>query len=139
MVMNVSAARSGQWEIIEEDITAVVVAVREWEKVMLQGPVLVKLILETPYLDDEQKREACKRAATGGMDYVKTATGFGPGGATVDDIRLMREAVGDELGVKAAGGIRTWEDAKAMFEAGADRIGTSAGPELLEDFIRAIT
>jgi len=139
MVMNISAARSGEWEIVEEDITAVVVAVREWEKVTLQGPVLVKLILETPYLDDGQKREACKRAAAGGMDYVKTATGFGPGGATVDDIRLMREVVGDELGVKAAGGVRTWEDVKAMFEAGADRIGTSAGPALIEDFIRAVT
>ena len=67
---------------------------------------------------------------------MKTATGLGPGGATVEDIRLMRQVVGDELGVKAAGGVRTWADARAMIAAGATRIGTSTGPEMIEDFIR---
>lgn len=136
-VLNISAARSGEWEMVDEDLEAVVGAARTWEKLTGSGPVVVKLILETPYLDDGQKREACRRAAAAGMDFVKTATGFGPGGATPEDVRLMRRAVGDELGVKAAGGVRTWEDARMMLEAGADRIGTSAGPAIVEDFSRA--
>jgi deoxyribose-phosphate aldolase len=135
--MNISAARSGEWEIVDEDLYAVVNAVREWEKLTVMGPVVVKLILETPYLDDRQKRKACRRAVAAGMDFVKTATGLGPGGATVHDVELMRDEVGDELGVKAAGGVRTWQDARAMIAAGATRIGTSTGPEMVEDFIRA--
>lgn len=137
VVMNISAARSAEWEIVGEDLAAVVGAVREWEKMTLKGPVTVKLILETPFLDDSQKIEACRRAAAAGMDFVKTATGLGPGGATVEDVRLMRGVVGDELGVKAAGGVRTWEDARAMIAAGASRIGTSTAPALVEGFIRA--
>jgi deoxyribose-phosphate aldolase len=137
VVMNISAARSGDWESVDEDLLTVVNAAREWEKVMYKGPVVLKLILETPYLDDDMKTEACRRAAATGMDFVKTATGLGPGGATVHDVKLMRRTVGDELGVKAAGGIRTWEDAKAMIAAGANRLGTSTAPELIEDFIRA--
>jgi deoxyribose-phosphate aldolase len=137
MVMNVSAAVSNEWDIVEEDLVAVVSAVRDWERVTLRGPITVKLILETPYLDDEQKREACRRAMAAGMDFVKTATGLGPGGATVEDVRLMRSVVGDKLGVKAAGGIRNWAEARAMMEAGANRIGTSSGPEIIEDFLRA--
>jgi len=139
MVMNISAAVSGEWDIVDEDIIAVTSAVRDWERLKVARRVPVKLILETPYLDDKQKEEACRRAVEAGMDYVKTATGLGPGGATVEDIKLMRRVVGDELGVKAAGGIRTWSDAKAMLEAGANRIGASAGPEIMEDFIRANT
>jgi deoxyribose-phosphate aldolase len=139
VVMNVSAALSGEWEMVEEDLAAVVCAVREIEEEASSGRVVLKVILETPYLDDEQKAEACRRAEAAGMDYVKTATGLGPGGATVPDVKLMRETVGDRLGVKASGGVRTWEDARAMIEAGADRIGTSTGPELVEDFIRAGT
>jgi len=139
MVMNVSAAVSGEWDIVDEDIIAVVSAVRDWERMMVRERVPVKLILETPYLDDAQKKEACRRAVEAGLDYVKTATGLGPGGATVEDVRLMRSVVGWEMGVKAAGGIRTWDDAKAMLDAGANRIGTSAGPEIIEDFIRANT
>ncbi|MHB8895024.1 MAG: deoxyribose-phosphate aldolase [Candidatus Geothermincolia bacterium] len=137
VVLNVSAAVSNEWDIVEEDLVAVVSAVRDWERMTLKGPVTVKLILETPYLSEGQKREACHKAMVAGMDFVKTATGLGPGGATVEDIRLMRSVVGDELGVKAAGGIRTWSDARAMIEAGANRIGTSAGPEIIEDFLRA--
>jgi len=139
MVMNISAAVSGEWDIVDEDIIAVTSAVRDWERLKVARRVPVKLILETPYLDEKQKKEACRRAVEAGMDYVKTATGLGPGGATVEDIKLMRRVVGDELGVKAAGGIRTWSDAKAMLEAGANRIGASAGPEIMEDFIRANT
>lgn len=137
LVMNVSEALSGEWDMVAEDFVAVVSAVRDWEKMTFKGPVIVKVILETPYLDDEQKKEACRRAMSAGMDFVKTATGLGPGGATVEDVWLMRSVVGEELGVKAAGGIRTWADARAMIEAGANRIGTSAGPEIIEDFISA--
>ena len=137
MVLNISAARSEEWEIVEEDMRTVVYAVREWEKLTVLGPVVLKVILETPYLDDGQKRQACRMAAAEGFDFVKTATGLGPGGATVHDVELMRGVVGDELGVKAAGGVRTWEDARAMIAAGADRIGTSTGPELVGDFLRA--
>ena len=137
MVMNISAAVSGEWDIVEEDILAVTSGVRDWEKLRVAQHVPVKLILETPYLDEKQKKEACRLAMASDMDYVKTATGLGPGGATVEDIKLMRKAVGTEMGIKAAGGIRTWADAKAMLDAGANRIGTSAGPEIIEDFIRA--
>lgn len=137
VVMNVSAALSGEWDIVEEDLAAVVRAVRDWEELTRQGPVPVKVILETPYLDDAQKAEACARAVAAGLDFVKTATGLGVGGATAEDIRLMRSVVGDGVGVKASGGVRTWDQARTMLEAGANRIGTSAGPEIMEDFILA--
>ena len=135
VVMNVSAAVSGEWDIVQEDLEAVVASVREWERTTLRGPVVVKLILETPYLDGEGKREACRMAMESGLDFVKTATGLGPGGATVEDVRLMRSVVGREMGVKAAGGIRTWKETRDMIEAGANRIGTSAGPEIIEEFL----
>jgi len=137
IVMNFSAARSGEWDLVEEDLATVTEEVRAWERATMGGTVVLKLILETPYLDDDQKREACRRAAAAGLDFVKTATGLGPGGATAADVALMREVVGEDLGVKAAGGVRTWADARAMIEAGACRIGTSTGPEIVEDFLRA--
>lgn len=137
IVMNVSAARSGEWDLVREDLDEVVAAVRGWERLTLCAPITLKVILETPLLTDEGKRRACLLAVEAGMDYVKTATGFGPGGATVEDVRLMRSVVGDELGVKAAGGIRTWADTRAMIAAGASRIGTSAAPEIMEDFLDA--
>lgn len=136
MVMNISAARSGEWDLVREDLDAVVESVRAWGKLHV-SKVNVKLILENPYLDDEQKVQACRLAAEAGLDYVKTATGFGPGGATVADVALMRRTVGSELGVKASGGIRTWADMRAMLEAGANLIGTSAGVQIVEDFIDA--
>jgi deoxyribose-phosphate aldolase len=91
----------------------------------------VKAILETALLSDEQKVMACKLARNAGVDFVKTSTGFGPGGATVADVRLMREAVGPSIGIKASGGIRTLEDLQAMVAAGATRIGTSTGVRLV--------
>lgn len=137
MVMNISAAVTEEWDMVEEDFEAVLTAIRDWERTTLKGPIVVKVILETPYLNDDQKREACRRAMSVGMDFVKTATGLGPAGATVEDVKLMRSVVGDKLGVKAAGGIRTWADARAMIAAGATRIGTSTGPEIIEDWISA--
>jgi len=137
VVINISAARSEDWTLVEEDLREVVDTVRAWEKALHRGPAVVKAILETPYLSDSQKKEVCRIAVETGADYVKTATGLGPGGATVEDVELMRRAVGDALGVKAAGGIRDWAGARRLISAGADRIGTSTGPAILEDFTRS--
>ena len=93
---------------------------------------LVKVIIETCYLNDEQKKTACRLAMEAGADFVKTSTGFGTGGATPADVALMRSVVGDKLQVKASGGIRTYEDAMAVVEASADRLGVSASRAILE-------
>ncbi|MCB0006157.1 MAG: deoxyribose-phosphate aldolase, partial [Anaerolineales bacterium] len=92
---------------------------------------LVKTILETALLTDEEKVIACQLAKVAGADFVKTSTGFGPGGATVEDVRLMRQVVGPDIGVKASGGVRTFEDAQAMVAAGATRLGASAGVRIV--------
>ncbi|MBI5508771.1 MAG: deoxyribose-phosphate aldolase [Deltaproteobacteria bacterium] len=117
MVLNVGALKSRDYALVLEDMIAVVNA---------SAPKPVKVILETGLLDHDQKVVACALAKIAGAAYVKTSTGFGPGGATVEDIALMREVVGPEMGVKASGGVRTTEDARRMVEAGATRIGASA-------------
>jgi deoxyribose-phosphate aldolase len=127
MVMNFSALRSGHADTVRNDIRAVVGEAKSFSK-----GVIVKVILENCYLSDEQKKQACMLALEAGADFVKTSTGFGSGGATVKDVQLMRKVVGQKLGVKAAGGIRTIDQALAMVEAGANRIGTSASVALVE-------
>lgn len=127
MVMNIGAMRSGNNELVEKDIRGVVDVARQKEG-------LVKVILEVGYLTDEQVIRACGIAEAAGADFVKTATGFGPMGATVHHVRIMREAVGKRIGVKAAGGIRNFKDALRMIAAGASRIGTSAGVEIMEGY-----
>jgi len=122
MVIQVGALKSGRFFDVEEDIRGVVAAA---------GGVPVKVIIETCFLTEAEKVTACRLALNAGAHFVKTSTGFGSGGATVADVRLMRAAVGPALGVKAAGGIRTLAEALAMLEAGANRIGTSAGMEIL--------
>jgi len=117
MVINVGALKSGNYQLVEDDIKAVREATR--------GKVL-KVILETALLNKEQIVKACQISKLAGADFVKTSTGFGPGGATEEDVRLMRETVGPSMGVKASGGIRTGEDAEGMIRAGASRIGASA-------------
>ncbi len=117
MVLNVGALKSGNWRLVEDDIKAV----REAAK----GKVL-KVILETALLDKAQIKKACQLSKSAGADFVKTSTGFGPGGAKIEDIMLMRETVGPSMGVKASGGVRSAEDAREMVEAGATRIGASA-------------
>lgn len=97
------------------------------------------MILECVLLSDDEKRRACQIAKDAGAEFVKTSTGFGPGGATVEDVRLLRSAVGPEMGVKAAGGIRTFEDLKRMIEAGATRIGASASVKIIEEARAALT
>lgn len=119
MVLSVGKLRDGDIEATERDISAVVQAV--------QGGALVKVIVETGYLTEEQIRMAGKLAAAAGADYVQTSTGYGGRGATVSDVRLLREAVGDAIGVKASGGVRDAAAAIALLNAGANRIGTSAG------------
>ncbi len=126
MVLNVGAAKAGDWKRVEDDIRLVVQAA---------GKARVKVILETCYLTDDEKRKACAAAMHAGAHFVKTSTGFGSGGATVEDIRLMREAVGDRLQVKASGGVRTCQDALGLLEAGADRIGASSGVAIVNDLV----
>lgn len=128
MVINVGAAKDGNWEFVEADIRAVVNAAHE----SVPGRrALIKVIIETCLLTDDEKVKACEAAMRAGADYVKTSTGFSTGGATPEDVALMRRTVGDKLGVKASGGVRTPEDAEAMINAGASRLGTSNGVKLL--------
>ncbi|MFI7581387.1 deoxyribose-phosphate aldolase [Kocuria kalidii] len=124
MVIDIAAARAGERGRVEADVRAVAEAAH-------RGGARLKAIIETCLLSDEQKVLACEAAVAAGADYVKTSTGFSTAGATVEDVRLMRAAVGPGVGVKASGGIRTREDALAMVEAGASRIGASNGPALL--------
>lgn len=123
MVINIGAAKEGNWELVENDIEALVSVCHPKAK--------LKVIIETCLLTDAQKRQACICAKKAGADFVKTSTGFSSGGATVEDVALMRAAVGPEMGVKASGGVRSREDARAMVAAGATRLGTSAGVTLL--------
>lgn len=123
MVINIGAAKDGNWDLVESDIKAVVVAA---------NGTLVKVIIETCLLTDDEKREACRRAVNAGCNFVKTSTGFSTGGATVEDVKLMRETVGESIGVKASGGVRSFNDLKNMIEAGATRIGTSSGVRLMQ-------
>ncbi|MDR3353740.1 MAG: deoxyribose-phosphate aldolase [Synergistaceae bacterium] len=123
MVINVGAAKSGDWKLVCKDIEGVVNAVR--------GRAIVKVIIETCLLSDEEKVKACAVSKLAGAHFVKTSTGFSKGGATVDDVKLMREAIGPEMGLKASGGVRTYEDAVNMIKAGATRLGTSSGVKLV--------
>ncbi len=124
MVMHVGALKSGDKQYVVDDINAVVKAT---------GGKTVKVIIETGLLSDEEKVLACRLAREAGAAFVKTSTGFGPGGATIADVQLMRETVGPELGVKASGGVRTPGAAREMIEAGATRIGTSSGLVIIKD------
>lgn len=124
MVINIGALKNKDDELVEKDICAVVEAAK--------GKALVKVIIETCLLTDEEKVRACKLAKKAGAHFVKTSTGFSTGGASFEDVRLMRETVGEEMGVKASGGIRTTYDALKMIEAGATRIGTSSGVAIIK-------
>jgi deoxyribose-phosphate aldolase len=125
MVINIGALKSGDLRTVERDIEAVTGPCRS------HGAVS-KVIIEAAFLTDDEKISACSLAKAAGADFVKTSTGFGPGGATVADVALMRRVVGDEMGVKAAGGVRDLESLKAMVAAGASRVGASAGVKILQ-------
>jgi deoxyribose-phosphate aldolase len=126
MVIDLSALKSGDYDAVKMDIAAVVDVKR------LSKEIIVKVIIETAYLTREEKVIACKLVKEAGADFVKTSTGLFGKGANAEDVRLMRQTVGKDIGVKAAGGIRTYADAVAMIEAGANRIGTSAAVAIIK-------
>ncbi len=123
MVINIGALKSRNFDLVERDIRAVVEAAKG---------TLVKVIIETCLLTDDEKVKACQIAQKAGADFVKTSTGFSTGGATVEDVALMRKTVGPDMGVKASGGARSYEDALAFIKAGATRIGASSGVAIME-------
>ena len=125
MVINVGALKSRDYELVERDIASIARACHA------DGTIL-KVIIEAALLTDEEKVVACQLAKVAGADFVKTSTGFGPGGAALEDVALMRRVVGPTMGVKAAGGIRTYEDAQKMIAAGASRIGASASVKIVQ-------
>jgi deoxyribose-phosphate aldolase len=126
MVINVGALKSRDYELVQGDIAAVARACHA-------GNAILKTIIEAALLSDEEKVIACQLAKVAGADFVKTSTGFGPGGATPEDVALMRRVVGPSMGVKAAGGIRTFADAQKMIAAGASRIGASASVKIMQE------
>ncbi|MBM7597921.1 deoxyribose-phosphate aldolase [Virgibacillus halotolerans] len=123
MVINVGELKSNHDEVVRQDIEAVVNAAKD--------KALTKVIIETSQLTDDEKVRACQLAKAAGADFVKTSTGFSGGGATVEDVKLMRQTVGEKMGVKASGGVRDLLTTKAMIEAGATRIGASAGIDIV--------
>jgi deoxyribose-phosphate aldolase len=123
-VINIGAAKAAHWDIVRRDISDVVAAT---------GGLTRKAIIEACYLDDDEKMRAVEAALQAGVEFIKTSTGFAPGGATVHDVRLIRGVVDGRAGVKAAGGIRSLADLKALVEAGATRIGTSRGPQIMAE------
>ncbi len=125
MVMNNSAVKSGDWQYVQDDMASLAQVCHQ------QGGIL-KVILETCLLTEEEKKKACEIAKRAGVDFVKTSTGFSTSGATVEDVKLMRSIVGDKIGVKASGGIRDAATAMKMIEAGATRLGTSASVEIVK-------
>jgi len=127
MVINIGALKDQNFEQVQADIEAVVEAAK--------GSAIVKVIIETCLLTEEEKVKACELSVAAGADYVKTSTGFSTGGATAEDIALMRKTVGPELGVKASGGVRSLEDMQKMVEAGATRIGASSGVAIMKGLI----
>ena len=124
-VINIGALKSGDLVVVEQDIAAVTSCCRA-------AGALSKVIIEAAFLTDDEKISACALAKAAGADYVKTSTGFGPGGATVADVALMRRVVGADMGVKAAGGVRDLDGVKAMIAAGATRVGASAGVKIVQ-------
>jgi deoxyribose-phosphate aldolase len=126
MVINIGALKSEDYELVEQDIAAVT-------RTCHDNGAICKVIIEAALLTEEEKVTACQLAKKAGSDYVKTSTGFGPGGATVEDVALMRRVIGPSMGIKAAGGVRTLETAKKMIEAGATRIGASSGVKIVQE------
>jgi len=126
VVIGIGWVREGHWPVVEDELAAVASAVHE-------GGGRLKVILECGLLERSQKVEAARRAVSAGADYLKTSTGFLAGGATVEDVTLLRGVAGSAAGVKASGGIRSLDQARAMLEAGADRLGTSSGVRIMEE------
>jgi len=132
MVINIGALKGKDYTLVARDMAAVV-------RVAQEGGALTKVIIEAVLLDDEEKRTACQLACDAGAEFVKTSTGFSIGGATTHDVALMREVVGPAVGVKAAGGIKTYADALAMIAAGANRIGASSSVKIMQAAEQAVS
>ena len=130
VVINVAAIKNGSWSYIENEISLL-------SRLSKQSGKILKIIFETCYLEDEEIRQLAEICAVNEVDFVKTSTGFGTGGATVEHVKLMSLSVEGKCKVKASGGIRSWEDAKAMIDAGAERLGASAGIAILDGFNNA--
>lgn len=124
IVMNIGLAKSGNWEAVEKEIADIVTAT---------GGAGHKIIIETCYLTDDEKAKACTAVMNSGAAFIKTSTGFGPTGATVEDVKLIKSLTRDKIGIKAAGGITTIKEVKALLDAGAVRIGTSAGVSIMKE------
>ncbi len=135
VVINIAALKSGEHNIVESEVTELVDTARMTGMTQDAKRTVLKFIIECHYLTDEEKKIACAIIRDAGGDFVKTSTGTAPGGATVEDIRLIRQVVGPDMGVKAAGGIRTTEQAMAMLDAGASRIGTSNAAAVVEGYV----
>jgi len=125
IVINIGALKSGDWETVRKDLSDVIMATKG---------LIHKSIIDTCYFDDDEKKMAVEIALEAGSEFIKTSTGFGPLGAQVRDIRLIKSIVGDAAGIKAAGGIRTLQEVLDLFEAGATRIGTSSGVRIMSEF-----
>jgi len=136
MVINLGLLKTGNIDEVYLDIAAVVEAAHSAKQEVNLKNVIVKVIVEACYLTNDEKKKAAETVKDAGADFVKTSTGFGPGGAKVEDVELLKKVVGDNVGVKASGGIKTCEQALAMIEAGATRIGTSSGVEIMESFLK---
>jgi deoxyribose-phosphate aldolase len=135
VMLNLPAMLSGEFSYVRDEISSVVRAVRLKGVNSGRGLTIVKVIIEACYLTNKMKKLACKIVEDAGADFVKTSTGVGPGGATVADVELLRDCLSEHVGVKAAGGIRTFEDVERMINAGATRIGTSASVEIMRQFL----
>ncbi len=135
IVINISALKSGERQIVEAEVKELVDVARITGMTQDAKRTTLKFIIECYYLTDDEKKIACEIIRDAGGDFVKTSTGTAPGGATVEDIRLIRNIVGPDIGVKAAGGIRTTEQAMAMLDAGASRIGTSNAAAIVEGYV----
>lgn len=125
MVINIGALKDKNYDLVKNDIEAVVKVAR--------GKALVKVIIETSLLTDDEKKKVCQLALDAGADFVKTSTGFSTGGATIEDVKLMKSVVGDNMEIKASGGVRDKETAEAMIQAGATRLGTSSGIKIAKE------
>jgi deoxyribose-phosphate aldolase len=134
VVFNLPAMLSGEFGYVRDELVSVVRAARMKAVNTGRGNTLVKVIIETCYLSNKMKRLACRILGQAGVDFAKTSTGLGPGGATLQDVELLRECLDEHIGVKASGGIRTLKDVELMINAGATRIGTSAGVAIMQEF-----
>jgi deoxyribose-phosphate aldolase len=133
VVINVPALLSGEFGLVRDELSGIVGSVRVRGTNIGRGQVIVKAIIETCYLDDKLKRLACTICERAGVDFVKTSTGLGPKGATVEDVELLRECLDERIGIKASGGIRSADDLESMVNAGAVRVGTSAGVAIIKE------